>query len=466
MAFLWAVFATASVQQNGRDQETTSTSEGYYNKALNSISRRSSSLDPDDVKALVQLAALDIGKQRWEPAFLVLCRAIRAILQFPRRCQDKHGNSVLDSSFLRTILAAFAMDTILAARSDTTPQLRSQEVGLTLQHDESEADEWEQCSSRYDFSASIEGDVNLQNPLRSLSIFKHYVKLLSILNDSVCDLCPFKYDQVKLSGSLSKLRSWKSQLSRHCRYCPTTSSAEDGQKVLPAVANLHLTAEAVSRFVHGRRISTARLPSGLSRLESYLESGSVVRSTYRKVFSAAAWSGVLDFHEYSSALKFKGLQTQLSNWNDDGELDLYNVSMSDRFSYPDGTYNPSSDPGIEMLVVEARPEHPLAMDSAPEAQHPMTDGAFLGVLDEIMTDQNSYYTNLASTELQMPDQSISADANSTSFRIPHVEPMADHVYAGPKVESICDENSIDTLLKELSAEQYAFDWVDMEVQSM
>ncbi|KIW17010.1 hypothetical protein PV08_04201 [Exophiala spinifera] len=470
MGLLWAVLATASMQhhqqQPAREQEHPSISEIYYNEAIKSIPGRSSSLDPDHVKALVQLAVLDIARRRWDAAFLILRRAIRAILHFLRVYQDRPGDNPVDSAFLRTVLAAFSMDTLLAARSGTIPQLRSQEVRLALQYDENEADEWELCSSSHgDSGANIQGHAaSSERPLRTLSIFKHYVKLLFILNESVCDLCPFKDDQAKLRDSLDKLGSWKSHLPRHCRQCQAPVVGDNGQQqqqqhVLPAVANLHLTAEAVSLFVRGRQYAyAAGIPCEFSRLESFTESGSMVRSTYQRVFGAVAWSGVLDFHEYSSRLRCKAVNTQMST-----------ASVSDVFGYPDVRDTTSYDcSGIEIFNVDPGPEYTLTnIEAVPPGQCPVTGGLFLSVLDDIMTDQNPQDSDLASTELRMPELHMSAGSFFASFDIPQSDAGRAHsCRENPRAESISDDTSITALLDELSETQNKFDWMENEVPSM
>jgi hypothetical protein len=119
-----------------------------------------------------------------------------------------------------------------------------------------------------------------------LALSNNMFKLLSILNDFLCDLHPIEDYEVKLNDCQGKLFSWKAQLPKHCQY-PTTVTAENEPEVLPSVANLQLTAEAASRFLLARRdMSTDKVTQPWTSSESFPVS--VYKTAYQEAFGSAA----------------------------------------------------------------------------------------------------------------------------------------------------------------------------------
>ncbi len=219
----WAIFALASVQQPCGDGEQWSVSDKYYHEAMKTIPGEFTSLDPAHVEVLVHLTVLNMARGQWKTADLVLRRTICAIIQLQRSYQCQQKYAAMEPVLCRSILAAFALDTLLAACLCTIPQLRSQDICWATQYDKNEADEWEQWSSNTVVQTSGNEHARSRRPLRALSTFKEYVKLLSILNDSICDLRPLEDYEVNLNDCRGKISSWKAGLPKHCQY-PTTVS--------------------------------------------------------------------------------------------------------------------------------------------------------------------------------------------------------------------------------------------------
>jgi hypothetical protein len=141
LGVLWAIFALASAQRPCRDGERSSISDKYCHEAMKTIPSEFTGLEPGHVEALVQLTVLNMARGYWETVSLVLRRTIPTILQLQQSYQYQQKYAAVESGLNRIILAAIAMDTLLAARSGRIPQLRSHDICWATQYDENEADE-------------------------------------------------------------------------------------------------------------------------------------------------------------------------------------------------------------------------------------------------------------------------------------------------------------------------------------
>ena len=465
LSVLWAMFALASAQRPCRDEERWSISEKYYGEAMKGIPSDITSLEHGHVEALVQLTVLNMARGHWETASLVLRRAIRAILELQRSYQYQQKSATIKSVLNRIILAAFAMDTLLAARSGTIPQLRSHDIYWATQYDENEADEWEQWSKNTVVQTSGDGHTISRRPLRALSTFKQYVKLLSILNDSLCDLRSIEDYEVKLNESRSKLFSWKAQLPKHCQY-PTIVAAENELEVFPSVANLHLTTEAVSRFLLPRRDVSTEVTQPSTNDENFPVS--VYKTAYQEAFGPAAWRGILDFHEYANHFKKHSDQTQMFTSNRDNRLDRRQLPVSDTADHSVTMHTQRGQTGLEMLnfepAIEASQARNFTRPHDPFLQHPIDEGLFSNEIDDIVTEQVPYTARLDLNGLQSMDNNSGTDTTVMSFDINQgaasTAQASGHIY-----NDLDDENSIETLLEELSAQQNV-SWDEMEAQCM
>ena len=466
LGVLWAILALASARQPCSDGERLSISDKYYHEAMKTIPNELTRLDPDHVKALVQLTVLNMARGRWDTASIVIRRIIRAILQLQRSYKYQQKHATMESVLNRIILAAFTMDTLLAARSGTIPQLRSHDVSWAAQFDENEADEWEQWSTNTGVQTSGNEHMISRRPLRTLSTFKQYIKLLSILNDSLCDLHPVEDYEVRLNDCQGKILSWKAQLPKHCQY-PTTVTAENELEVLPSVANLHLTAEAVSRFLLARQdMSTDKLTQPLTSDES--SPVSLYKTAYQSAFGPAAWRGILDFHEYANHLEKKSNQTQMLSSDRDSKLDTRQLPVSDTNNYRVTMSKQNGQTGLEMLnsepAAEVLPARNFTRLRDTFLQHPINEGLFPTGMDGIMMEHVPSDVRLDLNGLQVRDNISGADTAFVSFDINQQTMSTAHAPNHGNNE-IGDENSIENLLEELSAQQNV-SWDEMEAQCM
>ena len=466
LGVLWAIFALTSAQRPSSDGERLSISDKYYHEAMKTIPKELTRLEPDHIEALVHLTVLNIARGRWETASIVLRRIIRAIIQLQRSYKHQRKHATMESVLNRIILAAFTMDTLLAARAGTIPQLRSHDVSWAAQYDENEADEWEQWSTNTGVQTSGNEHMISRRPLRTLSTFKQYIKLLSILNDSLCDLHLVEDYEVKLNDCQGKILSWKTQLPKHCQY-PTTVTTENELEVLPSVANLHLTAEAVSRFLLARQdMSTDKLTQPLMSDES--SPVSLYKTAYQSAFGPAAWRGILDFHEYANHLEKKSKQTQMLSSDRESKLDKRQFPVSDTNNYRVTMSKQHGQTSLGMLnsepAAEALPARNFTRLHDTFLQHPINEGLFLNGVDGIMTEHIPSNARLDLNGLQLMDNISGADTAFVSLDINQHATSTAHAPSHSNNE-IGDENSIENLLEELSAQQNV-SWDEMEAQCM
>ena len=454
LAVLWAIFALASEQQHDYNEDGCSASDKYCHEAIEAIPGAPQDMELGHLHALVLLVVLKIARGHWESACLVVRSAVRAILELQHPSRSKQRQGTMEPMLNRIILAAFAMDTLLAARLGTIPQLRTRDICSFAQCDENEADEWEQWSTSISDRPSNDGHAISQKPIRALSTFKQYVRLLSILNDHMCDLRPLEYREVKRDLVRGKLRAWEAQLPKHCQYSAAVAT-EIELEVLPPVRNLRLTAEAISIFLDSAfDISAAGLTP---QPPSFQIPPTPTYTTAGK--GASAWRGMLHFHEYARQ-RAQSSRLQRPITRSDDRLMAYR-SPSLNVAYPDLANN-QTDHGIlaQVTAIEPSPH-----SYPPDFQHAMDEGLFTNDISNMTMNQAPFSASFVLNELQDMDfspenasvapidVSISQGGTSNSF-------AQDHIY-----ETLDDGTSIESLLEELSAQQNV-SWDEMETQCM
>lgn len=287
MALMWAVLAlSSSAHYKAASAGELHLSRSYYNRALSLISFDNAMGYINFVPALVLLAMLDMSENKWETASMLVGNAVRAGLM--TRQDDTPRRPSRYSLF---ILSAFAMDTLIAARMRIVPHLRSKDVRPLLEFDTQGPEEWEQCPGE-------------QQPLRSLSIFKEYVKLLMILNDCIYE------SQLSSRGFAprvsSDLETWLFGLPKHCKFDSTTASLNGEQQIslmpLP-VANLGIMFDVVLSYLQASAQSDLDSSNARTHLQ---ENPSRLKQSYLQSFKPCPWMGILDLHSHASSIRSTG----------------------------------------------------------------------------------------------------------------------------------------------------------------
>lgn len=437
---LWAIFSLTSAHRPDHYGETMTVSQKYYDEALKSIPSEPINLEQDHIQALVLLTVANMAQGNWDSASTTIHQAIRAIMNLRRSFPSQQRQSSTESLLNRSILAAFAIETLLAARLGTLPQLRSRDVTFTDLFDENDADEWEPFSTNTVDQTTDSGTSVSRRLLRSLSIFTQYIKLLSILNDSLCDLCSIKDYGRRLDDCQARLLSWSLHLPKHCQYSDS-SMTETKIDPLPSAINLHLTAEAILRFLLARGDLTTNKTSQppIHQDASIL---SVYKPAYQEAFGDSAWHGILDFHYHVTYLRRSMTQGQTA------VFDRAEQPVTKQQQRPSLSQRPDTVPGVwfgrEDVTESIYNKHgttpaggsSLAGDHAPISTD-LTTGALL---------------------MEGDDATMMKSTTNDPFAAAIDAPI--QLYNDPN-----DENSIENLLEELSAQQNV-SWEEMEAQCM
>ncbi|CRG87876.1 hypothetical protein PISL3812_04897 [Talaromyces islandicus] len=284
MALMWAVFALSSnVHYRATSASELHLSRSYYNRALSLISFDNVMEYANFVPALVLLAMLDMSENKWETASMLVGNAVRAGLM--TRQDDTPLRPPRHTLF---ILSTFVMDTLVASRMRFVPHLRSKDVRPLLEFNTQGPEEWEQWPGE-------------QQPLRSLSIFKEYVKLLMILNDCIYE------SHLSSRGFTPKvssdLETWLFGLPKHCNFGSTTASLSSEQQappIPPPVANLGVTFDVVLCYLQASAQSD--LDYSNTRIHTQ-ENPSRLRQLYLQTFKPCPWTGILELHSHASSIR-------------------------------------------------------------------------------------------------------------------------------------------------------------------
>jgi hypothetical protein len=283
MALMWAVLAlSSSVHYKAISPGELHVSRSYYNHALSLVSFDTATEYANFVPALVLLAMLDMSENKWETASMLVGNAVRAGLM--TRQEDTPRRPARHCLFT---LSAFVMDTLAAARMNFVPHLRSKDVRPLLEFNTQGPEEWEQWPGE-------------QRPLRSLTIFKEYVKLLMILNDCIYE------SQVSSNGFTpvsSDLETWLFGLPKHCNFNSTTASFSSEQQISilsPPVANLGIMFDVVLSYLQ----ASARFNFDPSNARTNLQDNpSRLKQAYLQSFEPCPWIGILDLHSHASSIR-------------------------------------------------------------------------------------------------------------------------------------------------------------------
>ncbi|KIX94635.1 uncharacterized protein Z520_09681 [Fonsecaea multimorphosa CBS 102226] len=426
---LWSIFALACLQQPGDTNEYLS--KRFSCEAKRLIWTEARSFELSHAQALVVLTTLDMAKGRWEAASLTLRRFIQAMVYLQR---SRPPPIEMMPELKRTVLAGFVLDTLLAARTGTIPQLRSTEVSIAIQFSENEADEWEQSSPSNVPALS-------HRPLRVLSTFKQYVMLLSILNDSLCGFHTNEDCEINLHQCRQRLSKWKLDLPKHCQGQPAATT-EIAMEVLPPVANLTLTAEMVSCLLLGRREASDN-PMMYSSFTDQVKS--VSKEAYEMAFGSAAWRGILDLDVHRNRL----------GWSSEGSNDCLDVTSQEQ-SYHINLEEPNPDP-----IMEGSPTRSLICTHGLFKQ-PRPEARGLNKTNQFATQQVAELTH---SEFDAVPTMNSTRTPGQSFPLLNFNQgsiLSETLYDTSKEYS---DEAIEALLEEFS-EQQNVSWDEMEAQCM
>ena len=467
VALLWAIFAMTSAQNQARShtdlgERLEKRSDHYYRQASIILPTQYEEFRLEHVQICLLLTMVDMAKNSWEEAYLLAGKAVRILLLLrPSSRADQNitrrdSSSIPGPTFSLLLAACFALDTMISAHLNILPHLRTHDIENDLEFDNNGAEEWNQWST----SANNATDTSHfeHQPVRALSTFKAYVKLLALLNDICCGIHSQARGFRQTNGSqyLDELDAWRTRLPKHCRM-DSWGTSQTTKAYLPPVVNLHLTFEAVMTIAQAAEGSYRSYQTAGRGFPPSIEN-SRLRWLYEEVLGSCKWDGILHFHERAleaqgehsltkdSDVQALGINIQHSAGLErlDSPLVEHSISLR-RFEAPSTILSPGSLP--QTLIRN------FSLDQS-EATHLGLAGA-MGESSTATFDpmQISPTFSLSAPQLQL-DGSIAQVANPTNFA------AGDVPYDGN-----LEEDTIESLLEELSATQGS-DWNEISSQFM
>ncbi|KAK7983443.1 hypothetical protein PG989_010845 [Apiospora arundinis] len=179
-AELWAALALASYQEKASQrgiedskQPTQSTDPAeFYRIARSLIPNEDGNFEVRHVTALLVLTLVNIGLQKFDPAWILIGLASRLIIHL----QNQPGiKSECAWRLHRTYMGCFIFDTILSIRLGRTPHLRIEEspgsFPGSLSAEENEREEWDGWIPCFGFGPQATPHIASRSPSHSLSTF-------------------------------------------------------------------------------------------------------------------------------------------------------------------------------------------------------------------------------------------------------------------------------------------------------
>jgi len=301
VALLWAVFTVATAHGGvSMTSYTKLLSHHYYRAARDASPGEDGPYLLGHARTSLLLAMFNMAELKWEHASLLVGHAVRILLLCNGICNANttSGPASAESTqdYKRTLLGAFALDTMIAARLRIVPHLRSEDVaGVIDSLDENGPEEWDQWSGFQDDPSPIPRSRTLQKLIRALSTYKQFIKIVVILNNVVCSSSEVADGQGRCDKWTKLLNSWLTSLPKHCRLDLIQKSSQPPLDVLPPLANLCLMYDIVVLYMQAK-IASASFSFSQFSLSMLPQPSSRTVSTYVQVFGAFACQGILDVH--------------------------------------------------------------------------------------------------------------------------------------------------------------------------
>lgn len=379
IALLFAVMAVGSSHDDSTHADTDDESDAqlHYQVALRTIScQKFDTCTLAMAQVLLLLSVVDMARGRWEAASNLVGRATRIIILWE---DSKHEPSGTPSGkgFValskKVTIGCFILDTIVSTHLRILPHLRSQDIDRFFDFDEDGPDEWEQWVNK---TQQLPTDIRLQapshqqqTPLRTLSTFKEYARLLLVLNDAICtSFIKTVVSQGDQERFMAALESWVLNLSRHNKLTPQLARTQNSNKATPPTANLHLTYTMVLLYLEILAHSTRNdVPFSKGSQVSHICATAL--EAYEQAFGRYQCKGML--------LLFAGLRSQTDTL-ESSSVARYSTDQIDGLDIPtrygigsvgpplntDQTFNPQSCLRDMEILATYEPEQDLSLQTA------------------------------------------------------------------------------------------------------
>ncbi|KAL2065508.1 hypothetical protein VTL71DRAFT_3178 [Oculimacula yallundae] len=242
-AVLWAVIAYAKFQHRainnipralGAVGEMVWTAERMYAQARHLIPNEEGNLHLGHVQALLILTLANMGMGHFSRAWSLIGQAVRAAIELQLGQPSHHSRA--RSRFKHVFLGCFALETLIAARLNRRPHLRTVDADLAGFLDEDGLEEWDPWTDCLTVRKSSSG--NPRVPASILSTFNRLIQVLQILNDACC--CSTGASTLQLSTVLlQRLHIWSQAQSPPLYFDSTARGSEQALSLLPHQYHLH-----------------------------------------------------------------------------------------------------------------------------------------------------------------------------------------------------------------------------------
>jgi hypothetical protein len=172
-AELWSILAVASSTSAAQHSSSTMTTSQLYETSRSLIPKELGCFELGHVKALLNLAVVDVGRSCPEAAWLLIGYASRIL-----EVMDQ-SLLVLDQRHEHVFCSCFLLDGILAMHLDRRPYFHVDDVKTHNKIDEDGLDEWQPWDGGSDSSLGYQRKA----PTLALSSFNAMLHIFGILND-------------------------------------------------------------------------------------------------------------------------------------------------------------------------------------------------------------------------------------------------------------------------------------------
>ncbi|KAL6242236.1 hypothetical protein RBB50_010784 [Rhinocladiella similis] len=330
-ALLCAIFALSIEAHDEHqaylgNQTSNELAETYYASAVAFQPGLHAHYRLEHVQVILLLTIFNMAADRWQAAFLTLGQAVRALLLLQSsNCYDIDPtmSDQLDQTELTyCLLASFALDTIISAALNVVPHLRQADMERHIDFDENRPEEWHQWSDS-EVPCALPG--HAPQPVRALSTFKAYVKLLMLMNDVASGSLSRlgSDDHSTLGGFLRRLEDWKADIPKHCHMNSNTGTLQAVRPPSPPVANLWITFETVRFYLQGLSGSCIR---DVSQVAGWLDEpgDTPCRRLFKTAFGKQPWKGIVNLHRRMALTLRHGRETMGA---ERGSISIHNTKQ-------------------------------------------------------------------------------------------------------------------------------------------
>ncbi|KAB5572657.1 fungal-specific transcription factor domain-containing protein, partial [Coniochaeta sp. 2T2.1] len=262
LSTFWAILAHSSVQERRTQVEFTSietqprlTPTEMYNLSKKLLPAEEEAVDSGHVKALLILSMFNMYQGSLTSAWRLMGQSVRMCLSLQTQSLDIGPTAPNIETQVRTLLACFALDTIISCHLGRPPHLRTADIRKLPLPEESGMDEWQPWNAP-NAHGQNRPKIALTEPMRSISTFNKFVEVVRIMNDVMWEPL-LRSPGDSYATHLSALRQWHDRLPQHCKM-PSPSA---GEQLSPQLANIHLAFKSTVMLL-GTRHSSPSQPLG------------------------------------------------------------------------------------------------------------------------------------------------------------------------------------------------------------